>query len=445
VKKAMTSTLNFCCGLLDRFLEPRQHELSRGTFYQEQARSERLTNLVRFCFVLMWTILATFWAIGNEPQFAVLNLGVGVLWMTLTVLYHLWLARYSACTLSKFYSTTVDMMIVALLMFLYARTQGPAFVFKMPVFINFFYALGFAALRFDRNLVLYATSLAVSLLGGLWLWTHLAAGIEYGSLLEHSSSGKLSFFYMADILVYTGMFGFLTAIIVMNLRRQMDLRVSEAGRAAREEERALMAAGLAHEIRNPLAGIYGFASLIRDEGKADSRHSAAILNDALRLNGVVEDFLRYSRPFPVRPAEVELISVVSDFCRQQNPIQVSTPIEFRAEAPKVFIRTDADAVRQILLNLLQNARRFQRPGQSVKVRAGGSASTAFVHVEDDGPGVSPEILPRLFEPFQTSGEGGSGLGLTFSRKIARELGGDVIHMPRFPGARFVLQLRPMVG
>src|SRR5690606_23564265 len=100
-------------------------------------------------------------------------------------------------------------------------------------------------------------------------------------------------------------------------------------------------------------------------------------------------------------------------------------------------------VRQVLLNLVENARRYQREGHPVRVRLTGNPEEAILSVEDDGPGVPEALRERLFVPFQTASAGGSGLGLALSRKIAREIGGELSYHPLHPGARFALLLHPM--
>ncbi len=432
--------------ILRCMLKPHPQDVYQGTRFQEEARSERVANLVRVGMVSILTVTNMLWAFGNESRYAAFDLTVCLVWMGLTIAYHVFLMRRAYRPVHKYVSTTIDMLVAMCLMIVYAVMEGPVFVFKTAIFIYLFYALGLAALRFHRNLAVYASILAVGLLGGMWVWLDVVVGINYGSRSEHAFGPKLNLHYVTDILIYTGLVGFLIAMVVMAFSRQMELRVADVERAVREEERAEMAAGLAHEIRNPLTGIYGFTQLIRDEGLANARLVGAVLDDVNRLNEVVEGYLKFARPFTVRPRLVDLVVLGDGFCRKQSLLFPASPLRFETEKKRQILRTDPDAVEQMLLNLTQNARRHQPSGSPVVIRMEGDCAEARFMVEDDGPGVDPQMLDRMYVPFQTSGGAGTGLGLPMVRKIARQLGGDVSYAPReHGGACFTLILRPVAG
>lgn len=421
-------------------LKSHPDEVRRGTRFQEEARSERLVNLIRLCLLFVWTC-ASLWGDGNKPHHIVLDFIAGLGAMSAACIVHLRLSRSPYTPHFKYVTTTLDMSFAVGLMIAYAVTEGPVFMFKMPLFVNLLCALGLAAFRFSPTVVLYGMTLAVGSLACLWWWLHAFVGIEYGSHSQHAFEGKLSAYFLTDVLLYTAAFGFLTAVHVLNLRRHMELRVMEAGRAARDEERFLMASGLAHEIRNPLAGISGYAQLIRDTGKADRRHAIAILEDAQRLKSVVDGFLQYARPYSVRPAPLDLVHFLDGFCRRDSLLHRDS-LRFETACARLVIRTDAEALNQVIQNLVQNARRFHTADAPIRIRLDGNTGEARIRVEDDGPGVDPRFLSRLFLPFQTSRKEGTGLGLAFARKIARDLGGDVLHESRTPGACFVVVVRP---
>jgi signal transduction histidine kinase len=158
------------------------------------------------------------------------------------------------------------------------------------------------------------------------------------------------------------------------------------------------------------------------------------------LADVVEGFLRYARPYPVSLEEVDPISLAADFCREQSALFPDLPVACEMPAGSLRARTDPKAVRQILLNLVQNARRHQVPGIPVRLHLGAGEGRLMFRVEDDGSGVAPELRAGLFEPFRSSSPGGNGLGLALSRRIARALGGELVHESLSPGSRFVLTL-----
>jgi signal transduction histidine kinase len=424
--------------IVSRLLMPHSDEAAKGVLLQEEARSERIVNIVRFCLAFVWTT-TSLWSMGSRSLHIIFNLTAGLASMSLAYLVHLRLSRRAYNPLIKYITTTIDMLLVGGLMLAYGLAEGPVFMFKMPAFVNLICALGLVAFRCDLKLVAYGITLALGIFTGLWSWFHLRGGIEYGSRLEHLFGNKLSIGFLTDVVLYTGMFGMLTAVLVMNLRRHMELRMFEVEHATREEERILMATGLAHEIRNPLAGISGFAQLIREAGTADARHVTAILESVRRLNGLVEGFLCHSRPFHISSVDVDVVGLLADFSHRESSLPQG--VVLATSCSELILRTDADAVNQILLNLVQNARRFQPPGIPIRLVLEEDTREIRIRVEDDGPGVAPELIPRLFIPFQASSKGGTGLGLSLTRKIARELGGDILYEPGEPGACFILALK----
>ena len=218
------------------------------------------------------------------------------------------------------------------------------------------------------------------------------------------------------------------------------MREGEA--ALKAKERAAIAANVAHEIKNPLEGIYGAAQILKEEGKGNPKFIDMILKDSVRLNGVVQQFLQFSRPFQVRMSDFDLVEAVSAFCREQAAVGGEGKVRFRAESPQAPVHADHEGLRQVLLNLYQNARRYQPADKPVDVTVRAGEGMAEVLVEDDGEGIPEANRERVFDPFFTTSSKGTGLGLAISRKIAREMGGDLGFEPKSPGARFVLTLKP---
>jgi len=209
------------------------------------------------------------------------------------------------------------------------------------------------------------------------------------------------------------------------------LSAEEAMRRS-ERLRALgeLAAGMAHEIRNPLGGIRGAAEVLRKpETKPDARAEfGKLLDDEVtRLDRVVGAFLDFARPpaaetSRVRPAEVAdaVLLLLSAAARGAG---VATE---NAVARDVEVRADPALLRQILLNLCLNAVQAQEArGGRVRVVATREGDRIAIDVEDAGPGVAPQLRERLFDPYVTGRPGGSGLGLPIAARLAETMGGSV--------------------
>jgi signal transduction histidine kinase len=216
---------------------------------------------------------------------------------------------------------------------------------------------------------------------------------------------------------------------------------------ARDERMQMMLAGIAHEVRNPLGGLELYAGLLREGLSAQPERLAEIARverEIAYLKDVVTDFLDFARrPAPVfeEIAAAALLGEVAELCRPKTAgpgLQVEC-------APSLRARADRAQLRRALLNLAKNA--VAAAGPAGRVVLGASAVAASVRgadgnrvaweVLDSGPGVPDEIRDKIFTPFFTTHERGTGLGLAFVQAIARDHGGTVA-VDRAPegGARF---------
>jgi signal transduction histidine kinase len=333
------------------------------------------------------------------------------------------------------------MVITALMLYLYHFTGGAAFALKVPTVLNLFCVQGLAALRFQRGLALYAGGLAVGLYLIVILVVVQAPDTVFGSPIEHTQSASISPLYLLYNLIYLFVFSLLIYFLVVNVRRLVVLRVKETQAAMQAKERALVAAGVAHEIKNPLGGIYGAAQLLKEEGKGNSRFIEIILKDSVRLNEVVQQFLRFSRPFLPQMSAFDLVRSVREFVQGENTVQGPGELVLKTEESNLQVFADPEGLRQILLNLTQNARRYHPAGKPVMVRVRSEGEVALIEVEDEGEGVLDEHRSKLFEPFFTTAVKGTGLGLAISRKVSREMGGNLYYEPKDSGSRFVVVLK----
>lgn len=441
----------------------RMHPAERGRdlWFQEEARAERNSNFIRVVYVLTWLISTSLHAQGNTYWANMANLGVGGIWFVWSFGFQYWLMHQPYRSGYKYLSTTVDMVLITAMIFLYQFDCGPVFSLKVPSFFNYFCCIVLASLRFNRQLTVTAGALATGLYALVIVYIFHSYDIVLGSNIEHTMSSKVNFHYLVFQVIYLGVFTFMTWIVAVNVRRLVDLRAVESEMAHRAQERAAVAAGVAHEIKNPLEGIYGAAQLLQEEGKGNPRFIQMILKDSVRLNETVQQFLRFSRPFAAQLSRFDIITYVREFCAGQNevakrgapngvpggksPDKTLAEVEFITNQDSLILYSDEEGLRQILLNLVQNARRYQVPGEKVRVRAEVGDDIVVLRVEDDGKGVPEDQRNKLFEPFFTTAARGTGLGLAISRKIARELGGDLYFEPGHPGSHFVLVVRNHPG
>jgi signal transduction histidine kinase len=202
-----------------------------------------------------------------------------------------------------------------------------------------------------------------------------------------------------------------------------------------------MSAGIAHEFRNATATILGYARLAAEtkEPAARARHLAAIGAEAEHVARVTGDFLFFARPERLELLPTALGPLLEEIAAEQRQITPGVAVEIAGTFAAASL--DAALYRRAIVNLLRNAAEAAR-SRIVLRGEGEQGGTARVAVEDDGAGVPPDVLPKLFVPFFSTKEGGTGLGLALVAKIAALHGGSVSAERSAPlgGARFVLSV-----
>jgi len=196
---------------------------------------------------------------------------------------------------------------------------------------------------------------------------------------------------------------------------------------ARDERLQMMLAGIAHEVRNPLGGIELFAGILREEvGPASQGHVARIEKELAHLKSVVGDFLEYARRPKPELAPVDLGALATEvrevLTADAAAAQVTLALAIDGRAP-VIAAADAKQIRRALMNLVRNGIQATPAGGTVAIHVADEGGRARVTVRDTGAGIAAERLPKIFDPFYTTKEKGTGLGLAFVREIIADHGG----------------------
>ena len=329
------------------------------------------------------------------------------------------------------YSTDV-VMLTAGVLFVGLHPLAPIALFATIVVVAYF---GLCPRR--ARLIMLQVAAGIT----LTLWADRSWAI-----LELSATARL---WVSVALTAIG-FGYLATVIpaLAETTRQALRTADETAEEQRlhADFRAGLASMVAHELRNPLAGIRGFVEVLTasgDELPADERQEylEIIGSQAASLEGIVEDLLvavqseRGTLKVDVIPFDLTML--VERLTSELEP-------EFRRAvtvvAPGQMMATgDPGRVAQILRNLLSNAHKYG--GEKVRVTLSEVTDRVWIVVHDDGDGVAPEDEARIFERFEgtAKGSGGYGLGLPIARDLAQAMGGD-LHYERGPGATFVCTL-----
>ena len=198
-----------------------------------------------------------------------------------------------------------------------------------------------------------------------------------------------------------------------------------------------LSARMAHEIRNPLAAMSGSIQLLKDQvtSRNEQRLMEIVMREADRLNALIGEFLAYARPAQPRKVRIELRGLVEELRLLLISDKRFSGITIRNLIAEHFMITaDESLLRQVLINLLNNAAEAMNSGGWIEVESrhqlrdtdGHEAvPMAVVEVNDNGPGIAPEMAEHLFEPFWTSKSDGTGLGLAVSYRLVEAHGGMI--------------------
>jgi signal transduction histidine kinase len=216
-------------------------------------------------------------------------------------------------------------------------------------------------------------------------------------------------------------------------KRELEIAQDAIVRSEKLASVGRLAAGLAHEVGNPLSAVLGLVEHMRDQPEIETSERQEILErvnrELLRIHGIIRDLLDYSRAEDDEPAPVVLSEILSTAQRlaKAQPRFRDVALEVGTNGPIPSVSVNSDRLLQVILNLLLNAADAVGGSGVVSLTASASDGDVRITVADDGMGISPEALGKIFEPFYTTkppGQG-TGLGLAICDSIIEAMGGRI--------------------
>jgi len=199
-----------------------------------------------------------------------------------------------------------------------------------------------------------------------------------------------------------------------------------------------MSAGIAHEFRNSLGSIMGYAQLLK-RGEATDEIAGKIVDQCHRFRSLLDEFLRFAKPAELRFEPLDVREVLRESVSSAEVDRLSVSLEFEPRIP--VVRGDRLLLRQVFLNLIQNSQEATPEGGSLTISAKAGREGVEIGFRDTGRGISKQDLSKVFTPFFSTKEDGIGLGLSLVRKMVTARGGGVrIHSREGEGTEVLISL-----
>ncbi len=255
--------------------------------------------------------------------------------------------------------------------------------------------------------------------------------LDYAQFSSPLNRQLLQIVILSVVILLVGIGGALSFITLKGLegsQKRLGKVEKELQRSERLAALGKMAAGLAHELRNPLSSIKGLAVVLRAGFTAESREAETadiLVKEVERLNRSIGELLDYARPEQLKRQEASIPEIINKTVSLvQGDAQsygIVIHLDTAVDLPK--IAADIDKMNQVFLNLFLNAIQAMEQGGRLTVRTAVIARTIVISIRDTGVGISEENLGRIFDPYFTTKSDGTGLGLAMSAKIVEEHGG----------------------
>jgi signal transduction histidine kinase len=303
---------------------------------------------------------------------------------------------------------------------------------------------------------------ALAAVSGITIFLVLCAGFATESIRPPRDQGAANYIVSWDGMVYPLAVNVLGIVVVALLAGYLAERLRRTGGALAEaNDRALaaerlallgrIAAGLAHEIRNPLGSIKGSIEMLREApglSEDDRRLCDIVHREAGRLNHLVSDMMDLAGPKKPEPEDVDVAALAREVVALASLSERSgsgdVTVHYRGPETPLYARCDPAQMRQVLWNLVRNGVQATGAGTSVTVSVARAGDRVEMGVHDEGPGIAPDAIQKIFDAFYTTRAGGAGIGLAVVRRIIedhRPLGASIeVRDGAGPGATFVVGL-----
>jgi PAS domain S-box-containing protein len=261
------------------------------------------------------------------------------------------------------------------------------------------------------------------------LWHTIASGhVWHGELRNRAKDGH---YYWVDTTIVPFLdtrgkpYQYIAIRADITARKAAEERLAQQAALARVGQ---MAAVVAHEVRNPLAGIKGAMQVLMSRRQAEDGELPVMRDIVARIDSLSElinDLMVFARPRPPRLTVVELQAIVSDAITIVRRDPSAAGVEIDVEGDAVSVTADGELIRATVLNLLLNAAQAMGGRGRIVITTGERDGSAVLQVRDTGPGIPAEIRDQVFEPFFTTKARGGGLGLPIARRTAELHGGSL--------------------
>ncbi len=261
------------------------------------------------------------------------------------------------------------------------------------------------------------------------LWVTIANGrVWHGELCNRAKDGRV---YWVDTTIVPFLDGNGKPYQYIAIRS--DITARKAAEAQLTDQAALarvgqMATMVAHEVRNPLAGIKAAMQVLTTRRTGRDPELAVMQDITARIDALSElldDLMLYARPRPLQVARLQLRRLIEDAVASLKHDQALRAVDVTVEGEDTVVMADGELVRATVLNLLLNAAQAMTAQGTIAIRLSRRATNAIIEIRDCGPGIPADIRAQVFEPFFTTKARGGGLGLPIARRTAERHGGTL--------------------